>query len=197
MSVRMALVKLSALAAGGVVIGGGATGLGTALDAQARGYRTLLLDAADFANQLDRLFGAQDLLSAARHLHTIKGLSATVGAIGMATIAKTTEDTIKENGGFASLALRRDFRAAVQITMEALSKACAAMATESAHAQQPSTSENSRAQTLEELQRLQALLRLSDMDALQAYSRLAASHALTPEAIDGLNQSITRLDFLS
>lgn len=32
-----------------VVIGGGATGLGTALDAQARGYRTLLLDASDFA----------------------------------------------------------------------------------------------------------------------------------------------------
>ncbi len=32
-----------------VVIGGGATGLGTALDAQARGYKTLLLDASDFA----------------------------------------------------------------------------------------------------------------------------------------------------
>ena len=33
-----------------VVIGGGATGLGTALDAAARGYRTLLLEGADFAN---------------------------------------------------------------------------------------------------------------------------------------------------
>ncbi len=32
-----------------VVIGGGATGLGTALDAAARGYRTLLLEAHDFA----------------------------------------------------------------------------------------------------------------------------------------------------
>jgi glycerol-3-phosphate dehydrogenase len=32
-----------------VVVGGGATGLGTALDAAARGYRTLLLEAADFA----------------------------------------------------------------------------------------------------------------------------------------------------
>ena len=32
-----------------IVIGGGATGLGTALDAAARGYRTLLLEAADFA----------------------------------------------------------------------------------------------------------------------------------------------------
>ncbi len=32
-----------------VVIGGGATGLGTALDAAARGYRTLLLEGADFA----------------------------------------------------------------------------------------------------------------------------------------------------
>jgi glycerol-3-phosphate dehydrogenase len=32
-----------------IVIGGGATGLGTALDAASRGYRTLLLEAADFA----------------------------------------------------------------------------------------------------------------------------------------------------
>jgi len=32
-----------------VVIGGGATGLGTAVDAAARGYTTLLIDAADFA----------------------------------------------------------------------------------------------------------------------------------------------------
>src|SRR5436309_10573234 len=32
-----------------VVIGGGATGLGTALDAASRGYRTLLLEAHDFA----------------------------------------------------------------------------------------------------------------------------------------------------
>ncbi|HEX3385885.1 MAG TPA: glycerol-3-phosphate dehydrogenase/oxidase, partial [Mucilaginibacter sp.] len=32
-----------------IVIGGGATGLGTALDAASRGYRTLLLEQADFA----------------------------------------------------------------------------------------------------------------------------------------------------
>src|SRR6188768_3933492 len=32
-----------------IVIGGGATGLGTAVDAAARGYRTLLLEAHDFA----------------------------------------------------------------------------------------------------------------------------------------------------
>ena len=32
-----------------IVVGGGATGLGTALDAVARGYKTLLLEQADFA----------------------------------------------------------------------------------------------------------------------------------------------------
>src|SRR3954464_4649255 len=32
-----------------LVIGGGATGLGTAVDAVARGFRTLLLEGADFA----------------------------------------------------------------------------------------------------------------------------------------------------
>ena len=33
-----------------VVIGGGATGLGSAVDAAARGYRTLLLESQDFAH---------------------------------------------------------------------------------------------------------------------------------------------------
>src|SRR2546425_8315043 len=32
-----------------IVIGGGATGLGSALDAASRGYRTLLLEQSDFA----------------------------------------------------------------------------------------------------------------------------------------------------
>src|SRR5882762_6194763 len=32
-----------------IVIGGGATGLGTAVDAASRGYQTLLLEQADFA----------------------------------------------------------------------------------------------------------------------------------------------------
>src|SRR5688500_12244367 len=32
-----------------IVVGGGATGLGTAVDAATRGYRTLLLEAHDFA----------------------------------------------------------------------------------------------------------------------------------------------------
>src|SRR5450631_919532 len=32
-----------------IIVGGGATGLGTAVDAAARGYRTLLLEAHDFA----------------------------------------------------------------------------------------------------------------------------------------------------
>ena len=32
-----------------IVIGGGATGLGTAVDAASRGYRTLLVEAHDFA----------------------------------------------------------------------------------------------------------------------------------------------------
>src|SRR6187551_281535 len=45
---------LRALASAGsawdiIVIGGGATGLGIALDATARGYKTLLLEQADFA----------------------------------------------------------------------------------------------------------------------------------------------------
>ena len=32
-----------------IVIGGGASGLGTALDAESRGYKTVLVEAVDFA----------------------------------------------------------------------------------------------------------------------------------------------------
>ena len=32
-----------------IIVGGGATGLGTALDAASRGYQTLLLEQGDFA----------------------------------------------------------------------------------------------------------------------------------------------------
>src|SRR3984893_5756463 len=32
-----------------IIVGGGATGLGTALDATSRGYKTLLLEQSDFA----------------------------------------------------------------------------------------------------------------------------------------------------
>ncbi|EJF11027.1 Glycerol-3-phosphate dehydrogenase, partial [Pontibacter sp. BAB1700] len=35
-----------------LVIGGGSTGLGTALDAASRGYKTLLLEQSDFARAL-------------------------------------------------------------------------------------------------------------------------------------------------
>jgi glycerol-3-phosphate dehydrogenase len=35
-----------------IVIGGGASGLGTALDAASRGYKTILVEAVDFAKEL-------------------------------------------------------------------------------------------------------------------------------------------------
>ena len=51
--------NLGRLRAGGtwdiVVIGGGATGLGAAVDAAARGYRTALLEARDVVGMVRRL----------------------------------------------------------------------------------------------------------------------------------------------
>jgi heterodisulfide reductase subunit A-like polyferredoxin len=35
-----------------IIIGGGASGLGTALDAASRGYKTILVEAVDFAKEL-------------------------------------------------------------------------------------------------------------------------------------------------
>ena len=44
-----------------VIIGGGATGLGAAVDAATRGYKTLLIEAYDFAKGLLINFGANSL----------------------------------------------------------------------------------------------------------------------------------------
>src|SRR5204862_1666812 len=45
-----------------IVIGGGATGLGTALDAASRGYRTLLLEAARSEEHTSELQSRRDLV---------------------------------------------------------------------------------------------------------------------------------------
>jgi glycerol-3-phosphate dehydrogenase len=59
-----------------VVIGGGATGLGTAVDAAARGYRTLLLDAHDFAkgtsSRSTKLIHGGVRYLAQGHLHLVR-----------------------------------------------------------------------------------------------------------------------------
>jgi glycerol-3-phosphate dehydrogenase len=59
-----------------VVIGGGATGLGTAVDAAARGYRTLLLEAHDFAkatsSRSTKLIHGGVRYLAQGHLHLVR-----------------------------------------------------------------------------------------------------------------------------
>ena len=162
--------------------------------------QSYLQEAGDFANQLDRLLVADDLTSAARLLHTVKGLSATVGAVGMAAVAKSAENTIRGTMPFSALDLRRDFRAAVQTTIQALTKACHALTSTQSDAPEfanaaAGTVAPSPSQTCAQLQHLLDLLEHSDMEALQVHAQIASSQALTPEAIAGLNQSIARFDF--
>jgi len=194
---------------------GGATLAASALDVDAALERlggnaslyhnivqSYLQEAADFANQLDRLLGAEDLLSAARLLHTVKGLSATVGAVGMAAVAKSAEDKVRGKADFFPLALRREFRLAVQTTLQVLSDFCKTMSVDDTGEHsgvdlQAHDTQHDAAQIREELLRLQDLLRNSDMEALQVYTQLAGSHAVPTEDLAGLGQAIGRFDFES
>ena len=162
--------------------------------------QSYLQEAADFADQLDRLLGADDLPSAARLLHTIKGLSATVGAVGMASVARSAEDKVKGVAPFSALDLRRDFRAAVQTTVQALTEACQTIVptpseTPSLANAAAGTLAPNPSQTLAQLQQLLELLKHSDMEALQVHARITSAKTMETETIAGLSQAIGRFDF--
>ncbi len=68
-------------------------------------------------DQLDALLKAGDLVGALRLLHTIKGLSSTVGATYMAAVARDAERSVKlADVNFEHQALRGAFREAVSST---------------------------------------------------------------------------------
>lgn len=168
--------------------------LGNNVDVYQTVVESYLQESAGFADELDRVLGAGDTTSAVRHLHTVKGLAATVGAVGMAAIARAMESTVKSGAPFSTRELCRDFRAALEASGAALELARKALqATPAA----PSNGAIDRTQVLGGLKRLAELLANSDMQALEEFSALAYSPVLAGEALEGLNQAMARFDFES
>jgi CheY-like chemotaxis protein len=147
---------------------------------------------------LDALLAQGDRAQAAALLHTIKGLSGTVGATHMAAVSKLVETQVNiAPEPFAHDALRALFRSAVAACSPRLEQ----IATEYAQPVQgkdlapPTQALNAQA-LVADLHALHKLLENSDMGALQAHSHLRATHLGT---IGGefarLEEAISKLDF--
>ena len=149
-------------------------------------------------DQFDSSLLADDRIGAIRLLHTLKGLSATVGASDLAQVAKQIEGALKNaDAALPHDALRSTLRAAVGRTQQTMGD-IAARYTEAPR--QTSTDHHDAAPDhsalRQHLSELRDLLSHSDMRALEVYAELrdalGQSAPLTWQELDG---ALSAFDF--
>ena len=139
-----------------------------------------------------------DLPAATRLLHTLKGLSGTVGASYMAAASKTFEGQVKlADVNFEPDELCMRFRQAVSSTVRVMTRLADGLTTQ---VKPIETSETSVAvfdkqRLLADLDELQRLLKNSDMAALEVHARLRANQGLMGGDFSDLDKAITAFDF--
>jgi len=154
---------------------------------------------ASVPGQLQGLLAANDVEQVARVLHTLKGLSATVGARHLSAVAAKLEQRAKEGvAAHDHAALMQEVNAAVDATAQSLQPVLQrygpvqTVATEKPGA----ATALDRAQLALDLEALMALLQASDMVALDAHARLRQFHAASIGLVmDPLNAAMAALDF--
>jgi PAS domain S-box-containing protein len=160
-------------------------------------------------DQLDTMLQGGDLTGAGRLLHTLKGLSATVGASYMSAVARAAEARVKGGDtGFDQDALRAQFRAAVGVTAGAMGRiaqrfvqaaAPGAQAWADAATNAPEVRAGldalTRSALVADVHRLQGLLKSSDMAALGVQAKLRQTYACIEEDLAPLDAAIAAFDF--
>jgi PAS domain S-box-containing protein len=181
-----------------VDIGGAIARMGGKTGMYARILRTYLAQLENAPDTLDALLSARNWPEAAALLHTIKGLSGTVGATYLAAVARMMEGPIKAGSDALDYAaLCTLFRKAVGSTTARLGQVAHdyALPAESSDFAPLSAALNTQALVFD-LQALLVLLENSDMAALAAHSLLRTHH---PGAVGGefsmLEDSVNALDF--
>jgi PAS domain S-box-containing protein len=168
-----------------------------------------LQELASSPDQLDGFLEAGDLVEAGRLLHTLKGLSATVGASYMAAVAKATEAQVKGAGpAFALDDARAQFRVAVAITSEVMGKIAktfgafeqAAIPQDGPHALPANHVEvamdaPSRTALVADIQKLQGLLTNSDMAAIRVQVQLRQTYPGAAQDLLALDAAMAAFDF--
>ena len=157
-----------------------------------------LEEIATLPDQLDSLVLTGDLVGATRLLHTLKGLSATVGASDLAGVAKQLEGILKTaDASQTHDALRTSLRTAVRRAEHTMGE----IATRFAEAPQQPDAVNTNAApnqaTLQpDLAQLRELLNNSDLRAIEVHAGLrdALGHS-APRAQQELDSAMAAFDF--
>lgn len=161
-----------------VDVNGALERLGDNRELYARILQSYLGEIAGLPDQLDALVQAGDLGGAGRLLHTLKGLSATVGASHLTAVAKAAENAVRsESCALLTDDLRTRFREAVTSTCRIMNEVSQGMTEE----QPPDLSADTvcsldAPQFVMDLQELHGLLKRSDMRAFAVHAQLRHHH---------------------
>ena len=154
---------------------------------------------ANVPGQLRAALAASDLTQTVRVLHTLKGLSATVGARHLSAVAAQSERRVKVGLAVPDhVALLQEINAAVEATAQSLAPVLQQFRPVQALAAEGSGAATGldRRQLEGDVQTLMALLHSSDMMALETYARFQQAYAASlAQALDPLDAAMASLDF--
>jgi signal transduction histidine kinase/CheY-like chemotaxis protein len=154
-------------------------------------------DIASLPDELDKLLAAGDMASATRTLHTLKGLSATVGASYLAEIARQAEAAVKSaDSSFDSAALRANFRKAVESTTRVLGAVASKLAPTAPTETVAEVPPINQKQLQADLAILQRLVGQFDMNAVAVHAQILKTYgAGAGDTLAELNAAMGALDF--
>ncbi len=151
--------------------------------------------------QAQELLQAAQYVDAARLLHTVKGASATVGAVALSRVAAEGEALLRQAAPVEPAHCRElltRLQAAADAALAAVAHGLAALQPAAAHAADAddAAAELDAAALQRDLQELQDLLRQSDLASLDVYARIQQTHgAALGTALDELDEAMASLDF--
>ncbi len=183
---------------GAVDVDGALERLGNDTGLYAKILTSYLEEIAAMPDQLDRLLLTGDIVGATRLLHTLKGLSATVGASDLAEIAKQLEGVLKTaTASMAHDTLRAILRAAVvraEHTMGEIATRFAEAPSQSSLADTDSTSNHAGLRS--NLEQLRELLNNSDLRAIEVHTKLRSALGQNlPLALQEIDNAMAAFDF--
>jgi CheY-like chemotaxis protein len=168
---------------------------------------SFLRELATVPARLDGLVAAADPVECGRLMHTIKGLSITVGALALSGVCKDAEGHFKdlgtkgmEEGSGRTVEVLARLRSEIEVTTQALQQIVVELAPTTTETPQSAEADPLKALDaatfVAEVQALQRLLRESDLGAMDVLSKLVQDHrsSLTTE-LAGLESAVSAFDF--
>jgi PAS domain S-box-containing protein len=173
--------------------------MGGNADLYARSLQAFKQELASIGQTLPAAMQSGDLAEAARMVHTFKGLSATLGANGLARIARLAETALKSLDRVSAEARTSDLVQAMQTTAGALNALIDRYQADTsallANQKIPDTQMDAQ-QLKQDLQALQSLLLAADMQALDLFADFRLAHPeLTDAQLADLEAAMANLDF--